>query len=431
MSLLKEILAHEVYPALGCTEPISCAYAAAVAAAELGEPVERVALGVDRGTYKNGAAVTVPHSGGRKGNLIAAVLGGLVAQPGARLEVLRGVTPELLERAVGLVDSGACGIACLEGGPGFRVEAALSGANHTASCVLAGGHTYIERIERDGETVFEAAAGSGDGGDLAYRSELGRMDFAGLLAAAEKIDAGDLAYLKKGVDMNLAMADHGFKIPGTAGQLLRMKEDGYLADDMFFRTKIRVAAAVDGRMAGLEQPVMTSGGSGNQGLVATLTLHGVGKEMKVPEGTILRSIGAAHVINSYVKCFVGELAVICGCAMAAGIAAAAGIVWQQAGSDIRRITLAVNNVIGDLSGLICDGAKPGCAMKTVTSVDAAMRSALMALGGYGLSADEGVVGRTVEDSIRNLGRITLEGMFQVDPTVLDILAGKAKGPGKA
>ena len=184
-------------------------------------------------------------------------------------------------------------------------------------------------------------------------------------------------------------------------------------------------------MAGISQPVMTSGGSGNQGIVAFLTLDSVGRSLDIPEETILRSIGAAHVINSYIKCFVGELAVICGCAMAAGIAAAAGIVYQKKGAALPEISLAVNNVISDLGGLICDGAKPGCAMKTVTSVDSAMRSAFMALGGYGPESDEGVVGMTVEDSIRNLGRITLEGMFEVDPTLLDIIRTKSGGSGKA
>jgi L-cysteine desulfidase len=117
--------------------------------------------------------------------------------------------------------------------------------------------------------------------------------------------------------------------------------------------------------------------------------------------------------------------------MAAGIASATAIVYQHAGSDIHRITLAVNNVIGDLSGLICDGAKPGCAMKAITATDAAIRSGLMALKGYGLTADDGLVGQTVEESLRNLGRITLEGMFHVDPTMLAILRDKMSGSGKA
>ena len=431
MNLYKQITTHEVYPALGCTEPIACAYAAAVAAANLGEPVETLSLKVDRGTYKNGAAVTVPHSEGRKGNLIAAALGALLAAPDAKLHLLSRVTDTVRRQATRLVDSGACTTACLDEESGFRVEVALASASHNARCVLADAHTHIALIEKDGARLVEADA-SGDGAaDLAYRDQLKTLAFTDLLALADDLDGDDMAFLKKGVEMNRAMAERGLAIEGTARQLQRMKEDGFLADDMFFRTKNRVAAAVDARMAGVDQPVMTSGGSGNQGIVAILTLHGVGTEMSVSEETILKSIAVTHAVNAYVKSFTGELAVICGCAMAAGIAAAAGIVYQQAGPDLEKITLAVNNVIGDLGGLICDGAKPGCALKTITSVDAAMRSSLMALRGYGLAEDEGVVGRTVEDSIGNLGRITLEGMFHVDPTVLDILHNKAGKSGKA
>ena len=182
--------------------------------------------------------------------------------------------------------------------------------------------------------------------------------------------------------MNLAMSEWGFEVRGSAYQLRQMHRDGFLADDMFFRTKIRVGSAVDARMNGMNQAVMTSGGSGNQGIVAILTPYIVGREMGVEADRILQSIAVAHLVNAYIKCFLGEVSVICGCAMAAGIAAAAAIVYQQVGIDIPRITMAANNVIGDLGGLLCDGAKPGCAMKTLTSVDSAIRSALMALEGF-------------------------------------------------
>ena len=231
--------------------------------------------------------------------------------------------------------------------------------------------------------------------------------------------------------MNLAISEWGFEVGGTARQLFEMRRDGFLADDVFYRVKLRVASAVDARMAGMGQAAMTSGGSGNQGIVAILTPYIVGREMGIDADHILESIAVAHLINAYVKCFVGELSVVCGCAMAAGIASAAAIVYQQAGVDLRRITLAAGNVIGDLGGLICDGAKPGCAMKAVTAVDTAVRSALMALKGFGLSSDDGLVGQTVEDSLRNLGRITLEGMFQVDPTMFHILHDKTAASGKA
>jgi L-cysteine desulfidase len=441
MNLLKEVLAHEVYPALGCTEPIACAYAAATAAAELGGPVESLRLRVDPGTYKNGAAVTVPNSGGAKGNLIAAALGATLARPGRKLELLQDVTDEVLQRAKELYDSGHCHLECLAGRTEFRVEATVAGGGHEACCVLAGGHTHVAQIEKDGQAVFQAdeevAPGAvsprllGASAPLGYRDALKQMSVAEVLASAATIDDEDRAYLRRGVEMNLAISEWGFEVGGTASQLQQMHREGFLSDDVFYRTKLRVASAVDARMAGMSQAVMTSGGSGNQGIVAILTPYLVGREMGVDAGRIIESIAVAHLVNAYVKCFVGELSVICGCAMAAGIAAATAIVYQQAGIDLRRIALAVGNVIGDLGGLICDGAKPGCAMKAVTAVDTAIRSALMALKGFGLSSDDGLVGQTVEDSLRNLGRITLEGMFQVDPTILDILRDKAAASGKA
>jgi L-cysteine desulfidase len=430
MSLLKDVLTNEVYPAFGCTEPISCAYAAGVAASQLGEPAERLALRVDAGTYKNGAAVIVPRSGGAKGNMIAAALGAVLARPEAKLLLLQDVTPEMAQRAASLIREGACRIECVPDAKEFYVDVAVAGAQHTARCVLAGGHITIDRIERDGCTVYQAERGSAEVGGPAYRHDLRRLSLAEVLTLVDGADDDDRAYLRRGVEMNLSMTEWGFEVGGTAQQLRIMQREGFLADDLFFRAKIRVASAVDARMAGMSQAVMTSGGSGNQGVVAILTPYIVGREMGVHADRILESVAVAHLVNAYIKCFLGELSVICGCAMAAGVASATAIVYQQGGVDVHRITLAVNNVIGDLSGLICDGAKPGCAMKAITAVDAAIRSALMALKGYGLSADDGLVGQTVEISLRNLGRITLEGMFHVDPTMLTILRDKSMASGK-
>ena len=244
-----------------------------------------------------------------------------------------------------------------------------------------GRRTYEHvRVEKDGHDLSgrrEFVAGR----PLAYRAALKRMNMAEVLEPAGTIDDDDRAYLRRGVEMNLAISEWGFEVGGTARQLCQMHRDGFLTDDVFYRAKLRVASAVDARMAGMNQAAMTSGGSGNQGIVAILTPYIVGREMGIDAERILESIAVAHLVNAYVKCFVGEVSVICGCAMAAGIASAAAIVYQQAGVDLGRISLAAGNVIGDLGGLICDGAKPGCAMKAVTAVDTAIRSALMALKG--------------------------------------------------
>jgi L-cysteine desulfidase len=362
---------------------------------------------------------------------VAATLGAVLARPEAKLLLLEEVTPELRDRAQALLDGGRCQVECADEAAGFFVDVTVVGCQHRARCVLSGGHINVERIERDGQAVFQASQGPAEASGLEYRKQLQQMRMAEVLALVDGLDPQDRSYLRRGIEMNLAMSEWGFEVGGVAQQLRQMQREAFLADDMFFRTKLRVASAVDGRMAGMSQAVMTSGGSGNQGIVAILTPYIVGREMAVPADRIVQSIAVAHLVNAYIKCFVGEISVICGCAMAAGIASATAIVYQQAGVDIARITLAVNNVIGDLSGLVCDGAKPGCAMKAITAVDTAIRSALMALKGYGLTADDGLVGQTVEESLRNLGRLTLEGMLRVDPTMLAILRDKTPLSGQA
>jgi len=424
MNVLKAILAGEVYPAMGCTEPVSCAYAAALAAERLGETVQRLSLKADLGTFKNGSAVAVPHAEGAKGNPIAAAMGALLANSESKLELLGEVTPAVSAAARELLHAGRCDYTCLEDEREFRVDVTVFGAEHSARCVLSGGHTDIERIERDAQVLSERDPHR-QRREPAYRAVLRKMSLRELIEVATGLDDDDRQYIQRGIDMNLAMARRGDESRQAAYYLRRMKEKGILSEDLFYRVKVPIASAVDARMAGAAQAVMTSGGSGNQGIVAILTPHLVGQDRGTASGRILESIAAAHATNAYIKCYLGELSVTCGCAIAAGIAASVAVVYQHAGIDIPKMTFAVNNVIGDLSGLVCDGAKPGCSMKVVTSVDAAMRAAFMAIEGFGISDDDGLLGRTAEDSIRNLGRLSLDGMARVDPTVVDILTHKA------
>jgi L-cysteine desulfidase len=430
MNILKEIIAHEVFPALGCTEPISCAYAAAAAAEQLPGPVERMELIVDPGTFKNGAAVTVPRSDNSKGNMIAAALGAVIAESGARLELLNSVTPMILQQARRLMEEGILEYSCQEGGEGFRIEVRAEGGGASVHCVISEGHTNITHLTRDGRSIIaDHPHGGSDPGS--YRRLLKKMGLEEVLREATRLDDETRDYIRRGIEMNMAISGKGIGVKRTAYQIQKMKEEGMVAEDLLYNVKLRVASAVDARMAGLPYPVMTSGGSGNQGVVAILVPYLVGLDRGIDPARVEESIAVAHAINSYIKCYIGELSVLCGCAIAAGIAAAAALVYQQAGIDMGKIGFAVNNVIGDLSGLICDGAKPGCSMKTVSATETTIRSAFMALHGYGLSEDDGVLGLSPEESIRNLSRVSLEGMFRVDPTVVRILQDKAVPRGRA
>ena len=430
MNLIQEIFAQEVFPAIGCTEPIACAYACSVAAEHLPGPVERIELAVDPGTFKNGAAVTVPHSEEGKGNVIAAALGAVIGKSAGKMEVLQDVTPEVLKKARDIIDRGALKYRCKEEKKGIHVEVWAEGGGSRVHCVISGGHTNVVCLEKDGESIIDSHSHKGTK-PKKYRTALKDMRLEDLLREAIRLDDGMREYIRRGIEMNMAISEKGIDVKRTAYQLQQMKEQGILAEDLFYKVKLRVAAGVDARMAGLPLPVMTSGGSGNQGVLAILLPYLVGIDRGVEPARIEESIAVSHAVNSYIKCFIGELSVICGCAIAASVSSAVALVYQQAGIDMKKIGFAIDNVIGDLCGLICDGAKPSCAMKTVSGAETAIRSAFMALADYGLSPDDGLLGSSPEDSIRNLSRITLEGMFRVDPTVVHILQDKASRRGLA
>ena len=430
MNLLKNIFANEVFPAIGCTEPISCAYTAAAAVELLGAPVEKITLFVDPGTYKNGAAVTVPNSGGVKGNSIAAALGAAIAKSTLRLEILKDVSPDDLQKANGLIASGKIQYLCKEEEKEFHVEVEAAGGGSVVRCVVAEGHTNIVKLEKDGKSIIEKHphAGSREKG---YKDIMREMKLEDVLKNVIEMDGDDRAYIQRGIDMNIAVSLKGIDMKRTAYQLKHMMKEGIMANDLSYRVKLAVASAVDARMGGMPEPVMTSGGSGNQGSLTILVPYIVGRHQDIEIEKILESIAISHAVNSYVKCFMGELSVICGCAIAASISASIALVYQNAGIDMKKIGYAIDNVIGDLCGIICDGAKPGCSMKIMSGAETAVRSAYMALAGYGLSESDGVLGGSPEESIRNLCRVSFEGMGLVDPTVVHILQDKSVRSGMA
>ncbi|MEJ2718669.1 MAG: L-serine ammonia-lyase, iron-sulfur-dependent, subunit alpha [Deltaproteobacteria bacterium] len=429
-NLIKEIFANEVFPAVGCTEPISCAYACAVAAEQLNAPVEKIVLTVDPGTFKNGAAVTVPNSQGQKGNVIAAAIGAMIARSDPKLEILKEVTPETLGKAKQFVDNGHLTYRCKVDEKNFHVEVHAYGKNSVVHCIVSDGHTNITRLEKDGKSVMEVHPDAGSEAS-GYRDRLRAMKLEEVLREVIRLDDESRSYIQRGIAMNLAISEKGTDLKRKAYQLQQIMKQGLMADDLFYRVKQRVASAVDALMGGLPEPVMTSGGSGNQGVLTILLPYLVGRDRSIEMARIQESIAISHAVNSYIKCFTGELSVLCGCSLAASIASATAVVYQNAGMDNKAITYAVGNIIGDLTGVVCDGAKPGCSMKIVTGADSAMRSAFMALAGYGISSDEGVIGRSAEESIRNLSKISLEGMGLVDPTVVHILRGKCPRRGRA
>jgi L-cysteine desulfidase len=424
LNLFKEVLRNEVFPALGCTEPIAIAYAASIAAKEIQGGIKEINITVDPGVYKNGLAITVPNTGGEKGNLIAGVLGALIKQPELKMEILKGTKEDMISRAKELIRAKKAKVTYDESKTELYIAVFIKTERGSARAVIENGHTNLVRLEKNDRPIFEKKRDETTFDSQEYKPILKEMKISNLIDLAEHIDDEDYNYIQHGIDMNMKISEAGLKLKKVGYYLSDLVKKGYFLDCIFSSSKILTASASDARMAGLNFPAMSSGGSGNQGIVAILVPYNVGKYFKIQNKKMLQSIALSHLINSYIKCFTGDLSPLCGCSIAAGVGASVAIVYQQKGKDLEKITLAVNNLISDLGGMLCDGAKGGCALKVVSSTDSAIRSAYMALNNHGITELEGFVGKTAEETIYYLSRISKIGMANVDDTMLKIMMGK-------
>jgi L-cysteine desulfidase len=424
LNILKAVLKHEVFPALGCTEPIAVAYAASIAGRQTEGAIQEIRITVDPGVFKNGFAVTVPNAGGEKGNLIAGVLGALIKRPELKMEILKGIGTETLAQAKTLITEKKAGIGFDPARTDLYIDVTVKTDQGSARAVMEGSHTNLVLLEKNAQSIFSKEDTEKSTGGQSYKQALKQMAIADFVDLVERMDDEDCREIRRGIDMNLEIAEIGQKLKKVGYYISDLMHKGFLLEDVFSAIKILTASAADARMAGLSYPVMSSGGSGNQGIVAILVPFKVGEFFHIAEDRIIRSIALSHLINSYIKCFTGDLSPLCGCAIAAGVGAAVAIVYQQHGKDMKKITLAVNNLISDLGGMLCDGAKAGCALKVASSTDSAIRAAYMAMNDHGITQTEGFIGRTAEETIWNLTAISKLGMAKVDDTMLGIMIDK-------
>ena len=428
MNILKEVLKSEVKPALGCTEPIAVAYACSMACQAVKEyyrletvDVLSIKAEINPGVVKNGLGVCIPNAKGRKGNAIAAALGAIGGQPLQGMAVLQGISDAHLNLADGLVKSGKVEILCNKALKSLYIKAEVITSVGIGNVVIQNGHTNIIYVGVDGQVIEEISSNQRE--DLVFNEELSKMKIADLVGAVSAMDEDDYRYIQEGIDMNLDVSKAGLSLNKVGDSLKRMLERPIFKNDVLMTAKILVSCATDARMAGMPLKVMSSGGSGNQGIVAILVPYHIGVNEGIDLKIIQRSIALSHLVNSYVKCFTGELAPICGCAIAAGLGASAAIVYQQQ-PNAEAIGRATDLVIANITGLLCDGAKGGCALKVVSSTDCAILSAYYALGGFKVESSDGIIGQTPEQTICNLGRVAQIGFGSMDDTVLDIMLKK-------
>lgn len=414
-----EYLDAEWKPALGCTEPAAVAYATLLAAGQGTGPVQRVRLIVDARTYKNCHAVGIPNSGRKTGILWALALGTQLRDEGLGLRCFEGVTPEALAEAGRLIESGVLQVEVDAEHPDLHIDCIVTRARGTGRAVLDREHTHLALLEADGRRVGGAETTSGES-PASVRDELAALSLRELMAFARNLMPEDRLRLRQGAECNLAMALHG----------VSLMPEGFVppeGHDPLTRYSRLVSAGVYARMSGEPLMVVSLAGSGNKGITVSvpLTLWGRGKGHS--QEHIDEALAFACLMTSTTTHRLGTLSSICGAANAAGIGIASGLVLLEGGSP-EQVDLAIHNMVGNLAGMICDGAKIGCAMKTMTGADAAFRSATLALAGFGIPATDGIVGEDGEASLANLGRLAQRGMAGVDTEVLAIMQGKLAHP---
>ncbi len=427
MFTIKEFLRSEVKPALGCTEPGAVALGVARAVEELkGAPVTQIEVVVSDSIYKNGMYVGIPGTDGLKGNDIAAAMASFCGRSEYGLEVLKDCDAETVKKSQAMVKEGKVVIIPDLDRHGVYVESRVSADKDTAVTVIEGTHTNITRVELNGQVVFEAEKASDSSGEartLSIPEQVGKMNYSELVSMAEDMDAEDVEYVMSGVDMNLTIADYGFthKAGLNLGSTIKeLSGDHYESDDLTGKIKAVSAAASDARMDGAPYPLMSSSGSGNHGITAILPVYVVGEHYKKSREEIAKAIAFSHLTTSFIKSRMGRLSPVCGCSVAAGAGAASGIVYLLS-KDISKAEKAVEIVLGNLVGMVCDGAKETCALKVGTGAVEAYHAAMLVMRGNGLAGAQGVVDDTIEKTVANAASINVEGMTEVDRIIIDFI----------
>lgn len=416
--LMSDYLEAEWRPALGCTEPAAVAWAAASAASQAKGPVLSVRLVCDPRIYKNCYAVGLPHSDGRTGILWALAIGACLQRQDLALSSFEATTAEVLAQAESLLATSSVQV---------EVDAARTQLYIEVTVVREGGPGRA-RIEREHTNLSlvrlpEVSACKVGEGDLSSRPSITsiREYLAGLgipetLALARSLSDHDRRLLREGALLNLEIAQFGRSL--LPQNTLRVEARGLEG-----RVATYVKAGVTARMSGVSHKVMTLAGSGNKGITVSLPIWLWGRGTNCSEERIEEALALGCLITSATTHHLGTLSAACGSAIAAGAGITAGLVLLQGGST-REIGLAVSNVVGTLAGMICDGAKVGCAMKTVTGVEAAFNAADYAMIGEGIPASNGITGRDTETSLVYLGLVVTKGMASVDAEILRIMQGK-------
>ena len=408
------LLHRELIPATGCTEPIAIAYAAAVMRETLGELPDRLRVAVSGNIIKNAKSVVVPGTGGKKGIAAAAAAGVVAGKSAKLLEVIDEITDEEREQLSTFLAKTPITVECVEDGLTLDIRITGESGAHTAFVRIAGAHTNVVRVERNGEVLLDvptAQAGQESESSAA-------LNTADIVAFADTVDL-DLvrAPLERQLANNLAFAEYGLSqgCGANIGRVLLCDAEG----DLVARARAYAAAGSDARMSGAELPVVIVSGSGNQGITASVPVAVWAKARGFSEEALLRALIVSDLVTIHQKTGIGRLSAFCG-AVCAGCGAGAGIAYLE-GMGYDGVAHTVVNALAIISGMVCDGAKASCAAKIAVAVDAGILGYRMYTQKQEFLSGDGIVVKGVDNTIRNIGRLAKDGMRETETEILSMM----------
>ncbi|NYE08354.1 L-cysteine desulfidase [Bacillus niacini] len=419
---IEAILEKELVIALGCTEPVAIALAAATAKSYAEGQIEKITLKASGNIIKNAKSVGIPGMTS-SGLDFSVALGVVSGDPTKQLELLDGLTFEDEQSALRLIEEGKVLSGQADTPKRLYIEVTLKTNQNTTKVVISDNHSNITLIEVDGKVVFQG--GCEDIGIQSNEEELFTLTIDEIVEWVQMVDIHSLTLVKKSIELNKVIGqeglqgDYGLKVGKTIKENVKK---GILSDDIATAAMSLAAAGSDARMAGSTLPVMANTGSGNQGIAVTLPVVAVAEKLQVSEEKMIRAVALSHLITIHIKSKFGRLSALCG-VTAAGMGASGAIVFLLDG-HLDQIKAAIQNTIGNVSGMICDGAKAGCAMKVSTCSNVAVQSALLALNDQEIKSTDGFIHDDVEKSIESFCKLGNEGTRHTDELILKLMMEK-------
>lgn len=417
------LMKREVVPAIGCTEPIAVALCVAKATETLSTRPEKINVLLSANILKNAMGVGIPGTG-MIGLPIAIALGALIGKPEYQLEVLKDCTTQSVEEGKAFLDEGHINISLK---PDIKeklyIEVCCQSGTDKATAIIAGGHTAFVYVARNTNVLLDKRTDTSSQTD--EEKIMPELTLRKVYDFAMTTPIDEIRFILETALVNKKAAEHSFQgnYGHGLGKMLRGNyEHKIMGDSVFSHILSYTSGACDARMAGAMIPVMSNSGSGNQGISATIPVVVYAEENNKNEEELIRALTLSHLTVIYIKESLGRLSALCGCVVAA-TGSSCGITWLMGGT-YQQITYAVQNMIANLTGMICDGAKPSCSLKVTTGVSTAVLSAIMAMENRCVTSVEGIIDEDVDKSIRNLTRIGSQGMNETDRLVLDIMTSK-------